>query len=80
MWYSYHYKWGLIKICLYQIYSALNNSNKKRNSKSKVSGNEELLNLDKELKDLIKKNESLKVGITKIFKEIEKKNSTNNSN
>jgi hypothetical protein len=58
----------------------LNNSNKKRNSKSKVTGNEELLNLDKELKDLIKKNESLKVGITKIFKEIEKKNSTNNSN
>ena len=65
---------------MYQIYSALNNSNKKRNSKSKVTGNEELLNLDKELKDLIKKNESLKVGITKIFKEIEKKNSTNNSN
>ena len=40
---------------------------------------EELKNLDNELKDLIKKNESLKVGMTKIFEEIEKKNKTNNN-
>jgi hypothetical protein len=58
----------------------LNKSNKKGTSKSKQIENEELLNLDKELKDLINKNESLKIGITKIFKEIEKKHNTNNSN
>jgi len=33
---------------------------------------EDLKNIDKELKDLIDKNESLKKGITKLFTEIEK--------
>lgn len=40
---------------------------------------DELLSLDKELKDLINENESLKNGISKMFKEIEKNNKTNNS-
>ena len=34
---------------------------------------DDLLNLDKELKDLISTNESLKIGISKILKEIDKK-------
>ena len=55
-------------------------SNNKKSYKPLQIENEELINLDKELKDLIKKNESLKNGISKIFKEIEKKNNTNNSN
>ena len=42
---------------------------------------EDLKNIDKELKDLIDKNESLKKGISKLFSEIEKdKTNTNNSN
>jgi len=57
----------------------LNKSTKKGTSKSSFKVNEELLNLDKELKDLIDTNESLKIGIEKIFNEIEKKNITNNS-
>ena len=40
---------------------------------------EDLKNIDKELKDLIDENESLKKGISKLFNEIEKTN-TNNSN
>ena len=50
----------------------LKKSNRKKTSESKLNENEELLNLDKELKDLIKKNESLKIGIAKIFEEIKK--------
>ena len=34
---------------------------------------------DKELKDLIKKNESLKIGMKKIFKEIEKRDKNKNN-
>ena len=54
---------------------------KDNTKKTKISKQEsdELKNLDNELKDLIKKNESLKVGMTKIFKEIEKKDKTNNN-
>lgn len=59
--------------------NALNKSTKKGTSKSSLKEHEELLNLDKELKDLIDTNESLKIGIEKIFNEIEKKNITNNS-
>ena len=57
----------------------MNKSTKKGTSKSSIKEHEELLNLDKELKDLIDTNESLKIGIEKIFNEIEKKNITNNS-
>ena len=57
----------------------MNKSTKKGTSKSSLKEHEELLNLDKELKDLIDTNESLKIGIEKIFNEIEKKNITNNS-
>ena len=57
----------------------MNKSTKKGTSKSSLKEHEELLNIDKELKDLIDTNESLKIGIEKIFNEIEKKNITNNS-
>ena len=56
----------------------LKKSNRKKTSESKLNENEELLNLDKELKDLIKKNESLKIGIAKIFEEIKKDNTNKN--
>ncbi len=56
----------------------MNKSNKKGSSKLSSKEEEDLINLDKELKDLIDTNESLKIGITKIFKEIEKKDNTNN--
>jgi hypothetical protein len=58
----------------------LNNSNKQESSKLSQNKNDEIINLDKELTDLINENESLKKGITKIFKEIEKNNTTNKSN
>ena len=45
-----------------------------KTSKISKAESEELKNLDNELKDLIKKNESLKIGMEKIFNEIEKKN------
>ncbi|WP_250433840.1 hypothetical protein [Hanstruepera flava] len=57
----------------------MDKSNNSKNSKISKQESEELKNLDNELKDLIKKNESLKVGMTKIFEEIEKKNNTNNN-
>lgn len=57
----------------------LKKSNKQQSSKSKPKENEEILNLDGELKDLINKNESLRIGISKIFEEI-KKNNTNTNN
>lgn len=56
-----------------------NKSNKPESSKVSKKESEELENLDNELKDLIKKNESLKIGMEKIFNEIEKKNNTNNN-
>ena len=56
----------------------LKKSNKQKSSKSKPKENEEILNLDEELKDLINRNESLKIGISKIFEEI-KRNNTNNT-
>ena len=58
----------------------MNNSNKQESSKLSQNKNDEIINLDKELTDLINENESLKKGITKIFKEIEKNNTTNKSN
>lgn len=64
---------------MYQNLNKLNKSNKKNFSKELPKGNDEVVNLDNELKDLIEKNESLKNGILKIFREIEKKNNTNNS-
>jgi hypothetical protein len=48
-----------------------------KTSKISKAESEDLKNLDNELKDLIKKNESLKKGMSKIFNEIEKKNKTN---
>lgn len=57
----------------------MDKSDNKKKSKVSKQESEELNNLDKELKDLIKKNESLKIGMTKIFEEIEKKNNTNNN-
>ena len=51
----------------------LDKSNNTEKSKVSKEESEELENLDNELKDLIKKNESLKIGMDKIFKEIEKK-------
>ena len=47
---------------------------KKSNSKSKPLNKPKVVedNIDKELNDLIDKNESLKKGIEKIIKEIEK--------
>tara|TARA_R110002012_G_scaffold322083_1_gene554821 strand:- start:135 stop:314 length:180 start_codon:yes stop_codon:yes gene_type:complete len=57
----------------------LDKSDKTEKSKISKAESEELENLDNELKDLIKKNESLKIGMTKIFEEIEKKNNTNNN-
>ena len=58
----------------------MNNSNKQESSKLSQNKNDEIINLDKELTDLINENESLKKGITKIFKEIEKNNTNNKSN
>ena len=58
----------------------MNNSNKQESSKLSQNKNDEIINLDKELTELINENESLKKGITKIFKEIEKNNTTNKSN
>ena len=57
----------------------MNKSNKKGTSNSSFKKNDELFNLDKELKDLIDINENMKIGIEKIFNELEKKNNTNNS-
>ncbi len=57
----------------------MDKSDKTEKSKISKAESEELENLDNELKDLIKKNESLKIGMTKIFEEIEKKNNTNNN-
>lgn len=57
----------------------MDKSDKSEKSKISKTESEELENLDNELKDLIKKNESLKIGMKKIFEEIEKKNNTNNN-
>lgn len=65
---------------MHQNLNKLNKSNKKKLSKTLPKGNDEVVNLDNELRDLIKKNESLKNGISKMFRDIEKKNNTNNSN
>ena len=48
--------------------------NKAKNPKTSNKESEEIENLDNELKDLIENNESLKLGMTKIFKEIKKNN------
>lgn len=58
----------------------MNKLNKKASSKASSKENDEVSNIDKELEDLINTNESLKIGITKMFKEIEKKNNTNTNN
>jgi len=59
----------------------LSTSNKNLPDKSSDIESEELKKLDKELNDLIDKNESLKKGITKLFNEIEKdKTNTNKPN
>lgn len=50
----------------------MSTSNKNSRDKSADIESEDLKKLDKELKDLIYKNESLKKGITKLFNEIEK--------
>lgn len=52
----------------------------KQNSPKKITDkeSEELNKIDKDLKDLIDKNESLKKGISKLFTEIDK-NITNQS-
>ena len=53
----------------------------KNSYKSANQDSEDLKNIDKDLKDLIDKNESLKKGISKLFSEIEKdKPNTNKSN
>lgn len=67
----------MIKIVLLKTKIKLDKSDKTKNSKVANQESEELENLDNELKDLIKKNESLKIGMEKIFNEIEKKNKTN---
>ena len=48
---------------------------KNKDSKS-FEYKDDVLDLDKELKDLISTNESLKVGISKILKEIDIKDTT----
>lgn len=50
---------------------------KKDESKRSLKDSEDLKNLDRELKDLINTNETLHVGIKKIFKEITKKENNN---
>jgi hypothetical protein len=62
----------LIRIVLCKTKSKLDKSNKPEKSKVSKEESEELENLDNELKDLIKKNESLKIGMTKIFNEYRK--------
>lgn len=47
-----------------------------KDSKSSQDKDDVLLDLDKELIDLISTNESLKVGISKILKEIDIKDTT----
>jgi len=54
--------------------------NKENPSKTSLEENNEVSNLNKELENLININESLKTGISKMFKEIEKKNNTNTNN
>jgi hypothetical protein len=46
--------------------------NKKNSNKSSENENEDLLDIDKELNDLININESLKQGISKLRSEMEK--------
>ena len=59
----------------------MSSNNTNNTNKSSDQDAEDLKNIDKELKDLIDKNESLKKGISKLFSEIEKdKTNTNNSN
>ncbi len=59
----------------------MNTSHNNKSEKSLDKASEDLKNIDKELKDLIHKNESLKKGISKLFIEIEKdKSNTNKSN
>ncbi|WP_223032154.1 hypothetical protein [Hanstruepera marina] len=55
----------------------MNKSQNNKKSENSKQESEELDNLDNELKDLIKKNESLKIGMTKIIEEIKRKNNTN---
>jgi len=54
---------------------------KKSNSKSKPQNNPKAVedNIDKELNELIDKNESLKKGIEKIINEIEKETNQKNN-
>ena len=51
----------------------MNESDKNEVSKSPQDKDNDLLDLDKGLADLISVNESLKIGISKILKEIDKK-------
>lgn len=55
----------------------MSKSNTKKLDMTSSLEDQDLSNIDKDLKDLINENESLKKGISKIFKEIEKKNKTN---
>ena len=57
----------------------MDKSDKPKDSEISKQESEELDNLDNELKDLIEKNQSLKIGMAKIIEEIEKNNNTNNN-
>ena len=53
-------------------------TSKNKKSRNSIDNESEALeNIDKDLNDLISQNESLKKGISKIFKEIEKENNNN---
>ena len=69
----------LIKIVLHKTIIKLDKSKKPKPLKISKKESQELDNLDNELKALIKKNESLKMSISKIFKGMENKNNTNNN-
>lgn len=69
----------LIKIVLHKTIIKLDKSKKTKPLKISKKESQELDNLDNELKALIKKNESLKMSISKIFKGMENKNNTNNN-
>ncbi len=55
----------------------MKNQHKKGKHQNSQKESDDLENLDKELKDLISANETLNVGIKKIFKEINKKDNNN---
>ncbi|WP_157962177.1 hypothetical protein [Winogradskyella aurantiaca] len=52
---------------------------KSKHSNNKASSTPKTEDLDKELSDLIEKNESLKTGMAKLFKGIQPKPNTNKS-